>query len=231
MKKIVVLIALSFVLLVRNGFAQDAVPEAAAMQAHGSGRSGSVHTNELGIWTGYSGDNPTWVGRSTGRPLWSVNVQYSRFLYASDGWVLKYSPNVMSCTVVRQPRFVTVTTGGHTETVPAHGEKQTVSGIGLAPIGFQMNFLTGSMVQPFVMGSVGLVYFSDYVPEPRSSRLNATLALGAGLQIWFAQNRSVTLGYQYHHISNAYTQPKNPGLDSNLAYAGYSWSWQDKAAR
>jgi hypothetical protein len=41
---------------------------------------------------------------------------------------------------------------------------------------------------------------------------------------WFATPATaVTVGYRYHHISNAGTHRRNPGLDSNVIYAGFSF--------
>jgi opacity protein-like surface antigen len=59
-----------------------------------------------------------------------------------------------------------------------------------------------------------------------SSQFNFGVGWGAGVQIWHRENQSVSIGYKFHHISNANSADRNPGADSNLLYAGYSWSWK-----
>jgi hypothetical protein len=34
----------------------------------------------------------------------------------------------------------------------------------------------------------------------------------------------VRAGYKYHHLSNAYTAPLNPGVDGHVLHAGYQWA-------
>jgi len=52
---------------------------------------------------------------------------------------------------------------------------------------------------------------------------NFTFSWGGGVQIFTSESRSVTIGYRFHHISNANASAINPGIDSNFIYAGYSF--------
>jgi opacity protein-like surface antigen len=88
-----------------------------------------------------------------------------------------------------------------------------------------MNFRRGCVLQPYVNVTGGILYFTDNVPVADSSNFNFTFGFGAGVEIWHLENQSVLLGYKYQHISNGYTAPQNPGVDSNLFYVGYAWSW------
>jgi opacity protein-like surface antigen len=89
-----------------------------------------------------------------------------------------------------------------------------------------MNFRRGYVLQPYINGMAGFLYFADQVPVADSSKFNFTLGLGAGVEIWYRDNQSISLGYKYHHISNGYTADQNPGVDSNLFYVGCAWSWR-----
>jgi hypothetical protein len=42
------------------------------------------------------------------------------------------------------------------------------------------------------------------------------------VQFFTASRRSFTIGYKYHHLSNAETGTINPGIDSNIIYLGFS---------
>jgi opacity protein-like surface antigen len=186
-----------------------------------SGRSPGVGTSELGIWAGYSGSNPTLIGRTTDRTLFELAIQYARVIKTSDSWALKYTAEIIPVAAVRQPQQGIV--NGNPEDLP--GSKEKIYGIGVTPVGLQMNFGRGHVWQPYINGSAGILYFNDDVPVADSSKFNFQLGLGVGVQIWYLENQSIRLGYKYNHISNGYTASNNPGMDSNLFYIGYAWSW------
>ena len=185
------------------------------------GRSLDLGTRQLGLWVGYSPDNPTLIGRTTDRPFLEFNLQYARVLTTGDDWALKYTAEIIPVAIIRQPQQATV--NGNPVDLP--GQKQTVYGAGISPIGLQMNFRRGCVLQPYVNGTGGVLCFTDNVPVTNSSNFNFTFGFGGGVEIWHRENQSIILGYKYQHISNGYTAPHNPGVDSNLLYVGYAWSW------
>ena len=202
--------------------AQDSVSTNMRGAAPGNGgRSLEPGTSQLGFWAGTSWDNPTSVGRTTNRPFSEFTVQYARVLKTDDNWALKYLAEIVPVAIIRQPPQSSV--NGHPVDLP--GGSQTIYGAGISPVGFQLNFRRGSMLQPYVNGTAGVLYFQDQVPVADSSKFNFELGLGVGVEMWYRENQSVYLGYKYHHISNGYTARENPGVDSDLFYIGFSWSW------
>ncbi len=199
---------------------------AAASFAASDGRSLDRGTNELGFWTGYSPNNPTLIGITTDRPFFELNFQYARVLVARDNWALKYMVEMVPVAIISQPRQVNVVQGNAVVQVDAAGTKRTIYGGGASPIGLQVNFRRHRMFQPYINGTAGVLYFAEQVPVSGSSQFNFGVGWGAGVQIWHRENRSVSIGYKFHHISNANAADRNPGADSNLLYAGYSWSWK-----
>ncbi len=186
------------------------------------GKSLEPGTSQLGFWAGYSADNPTLIGTATDRPLFEFNVQYAHVLRTGDNWALKYIAEIIPAVLIKQPQQ------GHSANgnpVDLPGTKQKIYGAGVSPIGLQINFRRGSVFQPYVNGTAGVLYFTDNVPVADSSNFNFTFGFGAGLEIWHLENQSIVLGYKYQHISNGYTAPQNPGVDSNLFYVGYMFSW------
>ena len=186
------------------------------------GRSLELGTSQLGFWAGYSADNPTLIGRTTDRPLFEFNVQYAHVLRTGDNWALKYTAEIIPVVLIRQPQQGHAANG---DPVDLPGAKQKIYGAGVSPIGLQMNFRRGSVLQPYINGTAGVIYFTDNVPVADSSNFNFTFGFGAGVEIWHLENQLIILGYKYQHISNGYTAPQNPGVDSNLFYVGYAWSW------
>jgi len=186
------------------------------------GSSPDLGTSQLGFWAGYSSDNPTLVGRKTNRPFSEFNVQYAHVLRTGDTWALKYTAEIVPVAIIKQPQQGYIS-GGHPVDLPG---SQNIYGAGVSPVGLQLNFRRGCMLQPYVNGTAGILYFEDQVPVAESSNFNFSLGLGAGIEVWYQNSQSILLGYKYHHISNGYTHRLNPGVDSNLFYIGYAWSWR-----
>jgi hypothetical protein len=199
---------------------------AAASFAASDGCSLDRGTNELGFWAGYSPDNPSLIGITTDRPFFELNFQYARVLVARDNWALKYMVEMVPVAVISQPRQVNVVQGNVVVQVDAAGTRRAIYGGGTSPIGLQVNFRRHRMLQPYINGTAGVLYFTEQVPVSGSSQFNFGVGWGAGVQIWHRENQSVSIGYKFHHISNANSANRNPGVDSNLLYAGYSWSWK-----
>jgi opacity protein-like surface antigen len=182
-------------------------------------------TNEVSLWGGFSPNSPRNIGVTGDRKLFLLNVQYDRVLFTTRNIAWKYMGEVVPVAIITQHPEVIQLGGGATASV---GTDKIVYGAGFSPLGAQMNFRRKAEVQPFLNAQGGLLYFADQVPVVNSSQFNFTFSFGAGVQI-FRNNRSaLTIGYKYHHISNDETAPRNPGVDSNLFYMGYSWLWRKK---
>lgn len=96
------------------------------------------------------------------------------------------------------------------------------SGFGIAPLGFQFNLNQHNIIQPFLKSSAGFMYFKKPFPDNRGVQFNLTLELGAGMEVMVLDHASVTVGYKYHHMSNAHLGEINPGVDSNIFYTGFT---------
>src|ERR1035437_7206935 len=79
---------------------------AVASFAASDGRSLDRGTKELGFWAGYSPNNPTVIGITTGRPFFELNLQYARVLIACGNWALKYMAEMVPVAIISQPRQV-----------------------------------------------------------------------------------------------------------------------------
>jgi hypothetical protein len=215
---------LCLLIFAHTAMAQDSVypSKQGADMPENPGRSLDLGTSQLGFWAGYSSTNPTLIGHTTNRSLFEFNVQYARVLRTGDNWALKYTAEIVPVAIIRQPPQGYTTNGNP---VDLAGSRQRIYGAGVSPLGLQMNFRRGSVLQPYINGTAGFLYFAENVPVAGSSNFNFTAGLGAGVEIWYRKDQSIILGYKYHHISNGYTAPQNPGVDSNLFYVGCTWSW------
>jgi hypothetical protein len=89
-------------------------------------------------------------------------------------------------------------------------------GEGISPIGLQWNFLPRHKLQPVIVGHGGYVYTSSPIPTQNAGSFNFTFDFGVGLELYRTHSRSLRLDYRYHHISDDYTTPVNPGIDNGL---------------
>ena len=203
--------------------------------------------NEYQIWSGYSPGSIQWIGKSEGRHIFIAGGGWHRVILASNAVAWKFTVDVVPVILVSQPtivffRDVTVSNQGETCGGPlivseqvidfggkdlgpcAHPGRRTTYGFGLEPVGFDFNFRRRHRFQPIVGINGGFAKFTRDVPISNSNSFNFTFSLRGGMQIFTSQSRSVTIGYRFHHISNANTgNPFNPGIDSNFIYAGYSF--------
>lgn len=174
--------------------------------------------NEFGIFAGYSPVNVQGIGITSDRDLFLLNLQYARVLGTTENTTIKYTAGLVPVAFVNQPAELFQPSTGPAYVLPS----KRIYGGGVDPIGFQWNFRRQRAWQPFLNTQGGFLYFTDQVPVPESSQFNFTFSFGAGVQV-FRGTRSLTLGYKFHHISNAQTGHYNPGIDSNLFYVGWSF--------
>jgi hypothetical protein len=189
--------------------ASNVLMPVAAAQTAGDYRLGRG-MNEFGLWAGGSPDSFDFLGTVENRELLLFGLRYGRVVAAWEAVSLEYTLDIIPTAVVFEPERVRRGSG-------------TIYGAGLSPLGLKLNFGQESWIKPFVAASVGFLYFEKDIPVPRSSQFNFTPELGLGVQFFLAPKRALTLGYKVHHMSNANTGRSNPGMDSHVFYAGFSF--------
>lgn len=189
----------------------------------------SESRNEFSIQGGFAPDIPRVFGGSRPSKFGFAAFRYSRRLLASENVALKYTVDFIPLALINYERRPVVQTAPNTFVTQRIGT--TAYAVGLTPVGFQLNFRRQKKVQPFLSANAGLLYFNKLIPDDRSTlfpdrkgkRLNFTLAAGAGVEFATAEGKSFTVGFKFHHISNASTGNINPGFDQNLFYVGYTF--------
>lgn len=94
-------------------------------------------------------------------------------------------------------------------------------GMGLSPVGLKGYVNTTGSVRPYINGSFGGIAFNTDVPVTDSRRFNYMFEYGGGIDFARPGSSVVTVGFRFHHISNASTGNVNPGLDANVIYLGW----------
>lgn len=181
--------------------------------------------NEFGVWGAYSFSNAHVIGTTSDRQIGALALRYSRTIYDSKRVALLYTLDLVPVEMLRQPTYTTCTVPPNMEIYCLNG-RESVYGGGISPVGLRLNFRRTRRVQPFGASSGGFVASVRPVPVdiPGGTQFNFTFEFGAGLQVFNTQrSRAWTFGYKFQHISNAYRQPFNPGVDANLFFLGYSF--------
>lgn len=185
-----------------------------------SGNLFDTGANEFGVWGGGSFGTPTLIGTTQDTRFGIIGVRYARVLARGDALSFKYTIDAIPAAVLSYPVIGFVQTSPNTFVFKR--TRKSMYGAGISPIGFQLNFRRHRRVQPFADVSGGFLYFAAPIPNSLGKQFNFTADFGGGVQFMTHTNRAVTIGYQYHHISNGNHGIINPGFDSNLIYAGFS---------
>jgi len=185
--------------------------------------------NEFAVWSGFAPDIPRVFGGSRPSTFGEIGVRYSRRIATTENLAIKYQIDFIPVAVLnyRKERLVQTSL----TTVGFDRDRETVYGIGLTPVNFQLNFRRTSKIQPFITAEAGMIFFNKPVPDDRSPlrpdqvgrRFNFTLAGGGGVEFLTDDAKSYIIGFKFHHISNSSTGNINPGFDQNLFYFGYTF--------
>lgn len=175
---------------------------------------------ELGLWGGGSLTGTAATGAAEQTRLGLIAFRYARVVSRGENLAFKYTLDVPFA----QMSFPTSQAPDAFPRGPAQlaEQRRSITGAGLSPIGFQLNFRRRERVQPFVQASGGFIYFGERVPDGDGAHLNFTTDFGGGVQWKAGTRRAWTIGYRYHHVTNDYRVGVHPGFDSNLFYAGFS---------
>jgi opacity protein-like surface antigen len=92
-----------------------------------------------------------------------------------------------------------------------------------SPLGYKLSLLPNKRFQPFITGLGGFAVAPRDIPVFNSSAFNLTFEVGAGVEIYSTHTRSCRLEYRYHHLANVGNGAENPGIDSGVLKATYSF--------
>jgi hypothetical protein len=182
--------------------------------------------NEFGVWGGGAIGATTVFGGLTDaeadeRGFVVAAFRYGRTLAANEHLALQYTLDAvpMALAIGNIESSTTVTTPAGPVTT---FRRNTAYGVGVTPLGLQLDFANGSRVKPFVHVNGGLLVFSESVPLPDAGRLALVGEAGAGVRVFTSGRRALSFGVRFHHISNGDRTGANRGLNQFVFYAGFS---------
>jgi len=170
--------------------------------------------NELGAWGGGSVASTTMIGKWTDFGYGQAAFRYARALWSNDVLALDWTVDAIPLALLSLDRGGSPGSGG--------GPKDVVYGAGIAPIGLRLAYEGFTGWRPYFATNVGFVMFEERVPAT-GTKFNYTWDFGVGVQIFVRDDQALTLGYDWKHVSNAYSGETNPGFDASILYIGYSY--------
>lgn len=162
--------------------------------------------NEFSLWAGFAFNSYRLWGKMPNAKIRSTGIQYNRKLAYKRKLILEYKISASLYSKYSYPSSLEDNT------------RTSLSGFGISPLGFQVNFAGDKKVQPFLNTSAGLMLLNKRFPDIRGKKMNFTFGAGGGIEILLSKSVSLSAGIKYHHLSNGDRGEINPGIDSNLYY-------------
>lgn len=169
--------------------------------------------------------NSDFYAQAFDRHLSLFGIRYSRVLAANHIFVFSYTPEIIPAALLTEPAFGSFTLPTR---VPPITHTQPTYGAGANPLGLEFLFLPGHRIQPFVSSNVGFLYFSRNVPSIFAAQFNFAADGRAGVRIPLHGRKAISAAYVFHHFSNGFQAPDNPGVDSQMIYLGYTFAFHRK---
>ena len=89
-------------------------------------------------------------------------------------------------------------------------------GFGISPLGLGIKNEVSRMLSISLYSYSGLILMDKRFPTDKGRKLNYTFSFSVDTILKTNDHISLSLGYKFHHISNAQTGKENPGIDSNF---------------
>lgn len=174
--------------------------------------------NEFSVWSAGTFSNGHVFGFAQDRRLYLAALRYARPFAELGGITFKYTAEAYPAAFLTEP---------YENNQPSLSfnipTREAIYGAGGSPIGIQFTFRSKKRLQPYISSNGGALYFQKRVLSPTASQFMFTVDMGAGMQFFTSQKKSMLLGYRYFHISNANISHTNPGTDSQFLYVGMSF--------
>jgi hypothetical protein len=202
---------------------------AAAQPADSARPAAAAAGWDVAPYVGYATRSPVrFWGLTPGRSHLMLGVQLVRPVARAGAFALAYAPNVVPVFVLtNNPASAAGAAGAPGGGAPSAACEATrcgpVGGAGVAPAGLRVEARPAPGLRLYGAAAAGLVLFARNVPVREARRLNATAEWGGGAAVRAAAGLWVQAGYKYHHLSNAYTAARNPGVDGRVVYGGVLW--------
>lgn len=98
----------------------------------------------------------------------------------------------------------------------------SIYGAGVAPLVWRWNFVPQARWSAFAELAMGGLWTTAAIPE-NTSRANFTAHWGGGVRVRPHGPHALLIAYRFQHFSNGNNQSSNPGVNSHVLLAGWSY--------
>lgn len=159
------------------------------------------------VWAGYSAQSMQFLGKTRNSQTQILRIGFQKHLKdLKEDLSLWYTGGIIPYLHFDYPKR------------DANDRRTTNSGFGISPAGFLLKKSNSKWFTPFVQTTGGIIFMDDFFPTDEARRLNFTFDIILGNIFQITSYSDISLGYKFHHISNAQTGNQNPGLDSNFLF-------------
>lgn len=164
------------------------------------------------------------LGSVSDRRVYLTGVRVERMVLHAGTLMLAYAPELVPLAVIERTRGDIERCRRNPNYVTFRCEYDTSAGVaigtGLSPVGMKLYWNRSGRVRVYGSGNGGALLFQSDVPVHNSRRANLTFEFGGGVEVIRSSGAGISVGYKFHHMSNAATRTINPGLDSNVLFVG-----------
>jgi hypothetical protein len=121
---------------------------------------------------------------------------------------LDYTAEILPLVLLREPALADK--WGN----PLTTARQTLPGLGFAPLGFRLLWLSNRAIEPYWSVKLGGVVFTKKALAPNATYANFSIQSSLGMQARLTKSTDLRMGFEFFHFSNLYVNGSNPGLDT-----------------
>lgn len=176
-------------------------------------QSKSINSNyqsSYSLSVSQSGKSFRFLGKIENAESKMIDFTYSKKVKDYEQWSLYFTPQLIPHIEFFYPKR------------DMNFEFFKTQGWGFSPAGFSLLNTSASFVQPFIRTNGSFIFLKDTFPTSLGRKLNFSFTAVLGLEKNIKDKIALSLGYQFHHISNAETGIENPGIDSNFMFFTFS---------
>lgn len=166
------------------------------------------------VWGGYSANSIKFLGK-TGQSQTQI------FAFGFQKPIKSYAPEKPNRTLWYTADIIPYIQFDYPKR-DENSRRVSRSGFGISPVGFSLTNSISNWYSPYIQTTGGIIYMEDNFPTDNARSLNFTFDITIANSFTIDNFAIISIGYKYHHISNAQTGEENPGLDSNFLFLTFS---------
>jgi hypothetical protein len=151
----------------------------------------------------------------------AVEIEVTLPLRVADGWGLEIPLRVVPLMLVRNNPVSSAYRNGHGWTMSPDTPRGSTLGAGVRPLALRGGVGSES-VRLHAQIAAGVFGFGTPLFASNAKRLNFAYEMGVGVSVAVQRAGRAVLGFRRDHLSNAGLGEVNPGLNSHVAYLGFT---------